>query len=184
MTSARDYTLMLPHECCARELDIAALVEGYGAVLFRVAYSMMHSRAEAEDVVQDVFVRVLERRGGLPEVRDMRVWLVRIAWNLALDRRRRVRPEQMDEELAAGLVGSDLAADEAVAQAQRVQRMLKAIDKLPKDERQALLLSGVEDLTNAEVAAVMGKTESATRALLFRARTRLRERTSERGGKR
>jgi DNA-directed RNA polymerase specialized sigma24 family protein len=65
------------------EIDLAALVETYSSLLFRVAHSVLRSREEAEDVVQDVFVRVLEHRRSLTAVRDMRVWLVRVAWNLA-----------------------------------------------------------------------------------------------------
>ena len=80
-------------ESVRSEIDLAALVETYSSLLFRVAHSVLRSRAEAEDVVQDVFVRVLEHRQSLSAVRDMRVWLVRVAWNLAIDRRRRIRPE-------------------------------------------------------------------------------------------
>ncbi|MDQ2925544.1 MAG: sigma-70 family RNA polymerase sigma factor, partial [Acidobacteriota bacterium] len=66
------------------DIDLTVLVETYSALLFRVAYSVLRDSAEAEDVVQDVFVRVIEHRLSLPGVRDMRVWLVRIAWNRAL----------------------------------------------------------------------------------------------------
>ena len=80
-------------------VDLAAIVETYSTLLFRIANSVLRSRTEAEDVVQDVFLRVLQHRHSLSTVRDMRVWLVRIAWNLALDRKRRKRPEQLDESL-------------------------------------------------------------------------------------
>jgi RNA polymerase sigma-70 factor (ECF subfamily) len=70
------------------ETDLTALVEAYSPLLFRVAHSILRNRAESEDVVQDVFLRVLEHQLKLPAVRDLRVWLVRIAWNLALDRQR------------------------------------------------------------------------------------------------
>src|SRR5580698_140979 len=102
------------------EIDLADLVETYSSLLFRVAHSVLRSGAEAEDVVQDVFVRVLEHRQSLPGVRDMRVWLVRIAWNLAIDRRRRIRPEQMDKSFAQGLVANSAPADEALDEAQRM----------------------------------------------------------------
>src|ERR1700735_3546798 len=90
------------------EVDLAALVETYSGLLFRVAHSVLRSRAEAEDVVQDVFVRVVERKRMLAEIRDMRVWLVRIAWNLALDRRRRIRPDQMDALFAEQLTAKSV----------------------------------------------------------------------------
>lgn len=111
----------------------------------------------------------------------MRVWLIRIAWNLALDRRRRIRPEQMDESFAQGLAARGVPADEAMDEAERMRSVLREMERLPKKEREALLLSAVEELGTVEIAEVLGRSESAVRALLFRARTRLRERL-ERGG--
>jgi RNA polymerase sigma-70 factor, ECF subfamily len=163
------------------EIDLAALVETYSSLLFRVAHSVLRSRNEAEDVVQDVFVRVLEHHRSLTAVRDMRVWLVRVAWNLAIDRRRRIRPEQFDEGFAESLVGRNLPADEALNEAQRLRFVLRELERLPKAERNVLLLSVVEELGTAEMAEVLGRSESAVRALLFRARTRLRERLEEGG---
>ncbi len=165
------------------EIDLAALVETYSSLLFRVAHSVLRSRAEAEDVVQDVFVRVLEHRPLLTAVRDMRVWLVRVAWNLAIDRRRRIRPEQFDEGFAESLVARNLPADEALNEAQRLRSVLRELERLPKAERNVLLLSVVEELGTAEMAEVLGRSESAVRALLFRARTRLRERLEEGEGR-
>jgi RNA polymerase sigma-70 factor (ECF subfamily) len=167
-------------ESAGSEIDLTSLVETYSALLFRVAYSVLRGRAEAEDVVQDVFVRVIEHRLDLLTVRDMRVWLIRIAWNLAIDRRRRIRPEQMDERFAETLVARTVPADEAVADARRMKAVLREIEKLPKGERHVLLLSAVEELDTAEMAKVLGRSESAVRALLFRARVRLRKRL-ERG---
>lgn len=166
-------------ESSRSEVDLAALVEAYAALLFRVAHSVLRSRAEAEDVVQDVFVRVLEHRGSLESVRDMRVWLIRIAWNLAIDRRRRVRPEQIDAEFAERLVSGSVPADQALHEAQRMATVLGELERLPKGERHVLLLSAIEELGTAEMAAILGRSESAVRALLFRARARLRERLEE-----
>lgn len=158
------------------EIDLAALVETYSPLLFRVAHSILRSPAEAEDVVQDAFVRVIEHRRSLPAVRDMRVWLVRIAWNLAIDRRRRIRPDQLDEAFAQNLAASTMAADEVLDETQRLKSVLRELDGLPRRERHVLLLSAIEELTSAEMAKVLGRSESAVRALLFRARARLRER--------
>lgn len=192
MTSIEDLSLALPHpdsaasrtepveraqpiECTALA-DPAALVETYAALLFRVAHSILRSRAEAEDVVQDTFLRVVEHRRKLPGLRDTRVWLIRIAWNLALDRRRRIRPDQMDPVFAQSLVARTVPADQALDQTQRITAVLRELERLPKAERHILLLSAIEELSTAEMAQVLGKSESAIRALLFRARARLRER--------
>ncbi len=109
----------------------------------------------------------------------MRVWLIRIAWNLAVDRRRRIRPEQFDEGFADSLVGRGLPADEALDEAQRMRSVLRELERLPKAERNVLLLAAIEELGTAEMAEVLGRSESAVRALLFRARARLRERLEE-----
>jgi RNA polymerase sigma-70 factor (ECF subfamily) len=177
MASIEEYSLALSStKSAGSEIDLTALVETYSALLFRVAYSMLRSRAEAEDVVQDAFVRVLEHRRTLPEVREMRVWLVRIAWNLSIDRRRRRQPEPMDATFAESLVANNISAEKALDQSQRIQAVLRELERLPKIERHILLLSSLEELDHREIAAVLGRTESAVRALLFRARTRLRER--------
>jgi RNA polymerase sigma-70 factor (ECF subfamily) len=184
MASIEEISLVLSSIKSDRaEIDIAALVETYSALLFRVAFSLLRSRAEAEDVVQDTFVRVLEHRRTLPEVREMRVWLIRIAWNLAIDRRRRRQPEPMDAVFAEGLVSTNISAEKALDQSQRIQAVLRELERLPRAERHILLLSSLEELDNREIAAVLGRTESAVRALLFRARTRLRKRL-EKGGSR
>jgi RNA polymerase sigma-70 factor (ECF subfamily) len=179
MASIEGCSLALPFMEGARStVDLAAIVDAYSTLLFRVANSVLRSRTEAEDVVQDVFLRVLEHRLSLSTVRDMRVWLIRIAWNLALDRRRRKRPEQLDEAFARSLAAATMAADTAIEEAQRLQSVLREIERLPKAERHVLLLSAIEELGTAEIAAVLGRSESAVRALLSRARGRLRDRIS------
>jgi RNA polymerase sigma-70 factor (ECF subfamily) len=165
-------------------VDPAALVTTYSTLLFRVVYSVLRSKPEAEDVVQDVFIRVLEHRHSLETVRDMRVWLIRIAWNLALDRKRRKRPDQLDEIFAQSLVDKATRADDGMEEAQRMQRVLTEIEDLPKAERHVLLLSALEELGTTEIAKILGRSESAVRALLSRARCRLRERLKGSGHER
>jgi RNA polymerase sigma-70 factor, ECF subfamily len=177
MGSVEGYSLALSSMDGSRaEVDLAELVETYSPVLFRVVHSVLRSRAEAEDAVQDVFVRVLEHRRTLATVRNVRVWLIRIAWNLALDRRRRIRPDQFDEGFADGLVAKNLPVDEALNEARQIRAVLRELERLPRAERDVLLLAAIEELGTAEMAEVLGRSESAVRALLFRARTRLRER--------
>jgi RNA polymerase sigma-70 factor (ECF subfamily) len=158
------------------EPDLTALVRDYSPLLYRVALSVLRNPAEAEDVVQDAFVRILQRQHSLAAIVDLRPWLVRIAWNLALDRARRTRPHQMDDLFAASLASADLPPDQALAEAGRIQQVLHAMERLPKKERQALLLSAMDELTTAEIGAVLGRSESSIRSLLFRARAHLRKR--------
>src|SRR5215813_3433701 len=96
---------------------ITALVAEYSTTLYRVAYSVTRNSAEAEDIVQETFLRVLRHQNKLGEIRDARVWLVRITWNLALDRKRRskTRPETEDiADLVRSLPSAERRADDEV----------------------------------------------------------------------
>ena len=188
-----ELSLVLPYSRPTEaDTSLTVLVETYSTLLFRVAHSVLRNPTEAEDVVQDTFVRVLQfqknaHKRELPAIRDLRVWLVRITWNLALDRRRRIRPDQLDEAAALTLTGRNTPADVALHEARELARVFLEIDRLPRAERQVLLLSAIDELDTRELAQVLNKSESAIRALIFRARTRLRERLQQarpmKGGK-
>jgi RNA polymerase sigma-70 factor, ECF subfamily len=157
----------------AEEQALAALVDEYATTLYRVAFSVLRNAADAEDAVQEAFLRVLRHRARLDEVRDRRVWLIRIVWNIVLDRKRRVktRPETDDvQELARVLPAGGLGADERAMAAQHHAHVLGCVDRLPDKERQVLVLSAFEELSSVEIASVLGITESSVRSRLFRAR--------------
>ena len=107
----------------AEEEALAALVGQYAGTLYRVAFSVLRNASDAEDAVQEAFVRVLRHRDTLGEIRDHRVWLIRIVWNVVLDRKRRAktRPETDDVAELAWVLAADgitvlpvgTAADEA-----------------------------------------------------------------------
>ena len=157
----------------AEEAMLAGLVSQYAGALYRVAYSVLRNAADAEDAVQEAFLRVLRHRQTLGEVRDQRVWLIRIVWNIVLDRKRRAktRPETDDvSELARVLPSGGLSAEQIASAAQYHAHVLGCIEKLPAKERQVLQLSAFEQLSSVEIAAVLGITESSVRSRLFRAR--------------
>lgn len=155
---------------------ISVLVTQYSTTLYRVAYSITRNAAEAEDAVQEAFLRVLRHREKLGEIRDHRVWLVRITWNVVLDRKRRskTRPETEDvADLVRILPANGPTAESSTISAQEHARILALIDQLPRKEREALLLSAVEELSTTQAAAVLGTTESSVRSRIFRARHQL-----------
>jgi RNA polymerase sigma-70 factor (ECF subfamily) len=157
----------------AEEAAVAELVSQYAGTLYRVAFSVLRNSADAEDAVQETFVRVLRHRDTLHEVRDHRVWLIRIVWNVVLDRKRRMktRPETDDvAELARILPASGLSAEDRAAAAQHHAHVLSCVEQLPAKERQVLMLSAFEELSSAEIPVVLGTTESSVRSRLFRAR--------------
>jgi RNA polymerase sigma-70 factor (ECF subfamily) len=157
----------------AEEQALAALVSQYSGTLYRVAYSVLRNPADAEDAVQEAFLRVLRHRETLGEVRDQRVWLIRIVWNIVLDRKRRskTRPETDDvAEMARVLPAGGLSADDRAVAAQHHAHVLGCVEQLPAKEREVLLLSAFEELNSVEIATVLGISESSVRSRLFRAR--------------
>ena len=157
----------------ADESALAALVDEYASMLYRVAYSVLRNAADAEDAVQEAFLRVLRHRATLHEVRDQRVWLIRIVWNIVLDRKRRAktRPETDDiAELGRVLPAHGLNAEERAAAVQHHAGVLALVEKLPAKEREVLVLSAFDELSSVEIAEVLGITESSVRSRLFRAR--------------
>lgn len=166
--AVRDQTRQLDQQAA-----LAALVDQYASTLYRVAYSVLRNTADAEDAVQEAFLRVLRHRDTLGEVRDHRVWLIRIVWNIVLDRKRRAktRPETDDiADLARVLPAHGLSAEQRAAAAQHHARVLACVEQLPAKEREVMLLSAFEELSSVEIATVLGITESSVRSRLFRAR--------------
>jgi RNA polymerase sigma-70 factor (ECF subfamily) len=166
-------------ECAPSEdAAVAALVTEYSGTLYRVAYSVLRSPADAEDAVQEAFLRVLRHRDQLAEVRDNRVWLIRIVWNVVLDRKRRVkaRPETDDvTEMERVLPARGLSAEQLASAAEHHARVLACVERLPAKEREVLQLSAFEELSSVEIAAVLGISESSVRSRLFRARNLMAE---------
>jgi RNA polymerase sigma-70 factor (ECF subfamily) len=162
----------------AQEAALAALVDQYATTLYRVAFSVLRNQSDAEDAVQEAFLRVLRHRETLGEIRDHRVWLIRIVWNIVLDRKRRAktRPETDDvSDLARVLPAMGLNAEDRAAAVQHHAHILACVEQLPAREREVMMLSAFEELSSVEIAEVLGVTESSVRSRLFRARNLLAE---------
>src|ERR1700679_430020 len=142
----------------ADEEALAALVSQYAATLYRVAFSVLRNPSDAEDAVQEAFLRVLRHRDTLGEVRDQRVWLIRIVWNIVLDRKRRAktRPATDDVgELSRVPACEGLSAEQRAAAAQHHAHVLACVETLRAKERDVLMLSAFEGLTSVETASVL-----------------------------
>jgi len=186
-TATNEQTLIWPlgrtpslteHDATNVLSEISALATEHSALLFRVAFSVLRNASDAEDVVQETFLRVLKHQRKLAAIESPRVWLIRIAWNLALDRKRRSHTMPMVEEAEEILrrhASTEATAEVALGAAEDCVRILRMMDKLPRKEREMLRLSAIEELETAEIAAVLQTTESSVRSCLFRARQRLRE---------
>ena len=151
----------------------------HSRLVYRVAWAILRDHHDAEDVTQEVFLRVLRLRRELEGVKSPKTWLARIAFRVALDRRpRRDRLSLDDESLAAdvaSLRAAGAGADELAASKQVQELLGRAVDALPPDLRHAVRLSTLEELNSAEISALLGIPEGTVRTRLMRARALLRE---------
>ena len=167
--------------------EISGLATEHSVLLFRIAFSILRHASDAEDVVQETFLRVLKHQKKLASVENRRVWLVRIAWNLALDRKRRLRSMPLveeAEEIFKNHASGEATAEISLGAAEGCVRILRMMDTLPRKEREVLRLSAMEELGTSEIATILRTTESSVRSSLFRARQRLRERLEPKERKR
>ena len=162
--------------------NVERLVREHSRLVFRIAYSVVRNHADAEDIVQEVFLRVAKH--GAKNIEDGKAWISRIAWRASVDRyRRRDRhdQEEFDERIHAPLVRVGGTESNAIS-----REMLALLDRLiavlPKKEREALLLTSIEELSSAEAARVIGTSETSVRARVFRARQRLAEKLEKLAG--
>ncbi len=146
--------------------------------LFGIAYRMLGSRSDAEDVLQDAYLRW--HRSASDELRSPEGWLVTTVTRLCIDRLRVVRTEReryVGPWLPEPLIGE--AAQGADAPAELASSLsiafLVVLERLSPDERAAFLLHEVFDTSHAEIAQILGKSETACRQLVSRARKRVRE---------
>jgi RNA polymerase sigma-70 factor (ECF subfamily) len=169
----------VPH---TQEDELELAVREHARLVYRIAYVALRNHHDAEDATQETFLRVLRYRQKLAEVRELKTWLARIAWRVALDRRSRVREVPLDElSEGEGEVPSGEATAEELALGNELSRVLHGlISVLPPKLRDPLTLSTLEELTPVEIAGVLNVNEAAVRSRIFRARRILRERLSAR----
>jgi RNA polymerase sigma-70 factor, ECF subfamily len=168
LLSADEAQVDLAREFEARLADSSTLA-------FRVAYSVLRQRQDAEDVAQDAFVRAYRCFSQLRDPGRFRAWLVRMTFRLALDRRR------SDLRRIVREVGTPIAVvlprpDETVEASERAARLWDAIDALPEKLRIVTVLAAIEGESIADVARLLAAPEGTIKSRLFDARQRLAER--------
>ena len=141
---------------------------------FRVAFSVLRHREDAEDVAQEAFVRAHRSIRQLRDRDRFRAWLVRMTWRLAMDRRRGDLRRSARELTAPG-PNSPAASDEILAERQRSERLWQAIDGLPDKLRIVIVLAVIEEQRLGDVALLLKVPVGTVKSRLFEARKRLQE---------
>ena len=162
-----------------------ALMRRHNPQVYRAARSILHDDGEAEDVMQDAYVRAYEHLGEFEGRARFSTWVTRIAVHEALARARRSkRYDTFDaSQESASMPRAPVATPEQETSDGEMRRILeKAVDALPEEFRSVFVLRAVHGLNGAEVADCLGLEEATVKTRLFRARGRLRDLLEEDGG--
>lgn len=163
------------------------LFERHHRLAYSVIYRHLGVQSEAEDLVQEAFLRVYRNAGTWEPTAKFSTWLYTVVSNLCLNYKRdkardKLRLVSGDEEGGNPLermATEDAQEGEAMDANERARVVREAIQDLPEQQRMALILSRYEDKSYEEVAEILGTTVAAVKSLTSRARTTLRERLSQ-----
>jgi RNA polymerase sigma-70 factor (ECF subfamily) len=173
-----DYTVwpahrqLTMHGDLAREFD--SRISDSSKLVFAVAYSVLRSHADAEDVAQEVFAKAYRSYGSLRDRDRFRSWIVRITWRLALNRHRGNSRRERYESTVPDRIAPPTAM-ETVLTRERSEQLWKAIDCLPEKLRIVIVLFGIEEHDVGEVSRILNLPEGTIKSRLFHARKRLKE---------
>jgi RNA polymerase sigma-70 factor (ECF subfamily) len=150
------------------------MVERQARFMFQVAFSLLRNRQDAEDAVQEAFLKLYRGEAWL-QIENEKGFLARTVWRVALDH----LPKAMDRMADVSemqLEASGGSPEQSVVDQDERAVLRRLIDALPENLRQPLVLSSVEEMTSREVAEAMGIPEGTVRTRVMRARTELRRR--------
>lgn len=161
----------------------AALVQRYSGAIFNQAYRMLDDAHEAEDAVQEVFLRAYRRLDSYDPERRFVTWVLSIGSNYCIDRLRRRRGSWLNLDEVAFWLPSREAGPEAVAlRDERRAAVQRALQRLPETYRGVTVLRYWHDLSYLEIAEATGLTEATVKTRLHRARKLLAEALEAEGG--
>ena len=164
--------------------SFGVLLEKHRSSVVHFLYRMVQNHAVAEELAQEVFLRVYRSRGTYEPTAKFTTWLFRIATHLALNSLRDGKYDRVQERLDDD--GSDLPSrqisdvrpnvEQSMLKEVRMEEIRKAIADLPEKQRAAVLMHKYQEMEYAQIAKVLNCSESALKSLLFRAYETLRAR--------
>jgi RNA polymerase sigma-70 factor (ECF subfamily) len=169
--------------------SFGVLLEKHRASVIHFVYRLVQEQAIAEELAQEVFLRVYRSRSGYEPTAKFKTWLFRIATHLALNWLRDEKHERGQERLDDG--SPDLpsrqvsdrrpSVEQELVYEVKLEEVRRAVAALPEKQRAAVLMHKYEEMEYTQIAKVLGCSESAVKSLLFRAYETLRARLAYMG---
>jgi RNA polymerase sigma-70 factor (ECF subfamily) len=172
------------------ESAFAYLVQKYRRPMVGFMYRMCHNPSTAEELAQEVFLRVYRSRTNYEPSAKFTTWLYRIATNLAANHARDTRHERPENTLrldepdqetgtTPDLADETISAEDQILKRERLAAIRSKVNALPERQRLAVIMHKFQQMDYREIAGVLKLSESATKSLLFRAYETLREQLKE-----
>ncbi len=164
--------------------EMETAVRQHSRFVYAIAYSVLRNHHDAEDAAQETFVRFWRHRRRWRLIRNPRAWLARMAWRVALDARKKCAQHDAaislseSAQVIAQLRAAGTPADEIAARGEMAALLDRLIESLPEELRHPLALSLAEELSSAEIAAILGIPEGTVRQRLWQALQILKEKLS------
>lgn len=158
------------------EIFFTELLDTYERPVFSLILKIVRNREDAEELSQDVFMKIYRSLDKFRGESNISTWIYRIAWNTAISFTRVSKHESadIDDNIIENVSDSDVDSEmERLDSEERLSRLDKAMEQLQPDERALILLFYMEEKTVAEVATITGLTVSNVKVKIFRIRQKL-----------
>lgn len=146
--------------------------------LYRIAYALLGNKADAEDILQEAYCKLWDKRDELEEIRNPEAFSITLIKNLCLDflRSPKAGRRENEEALESVLLTTDSSPEKELEEKEDIRRVQELIEQLPENQRQVIRLRGIEDCSFEDIELITGLSPSNIRTSLSRARKWIRER--------
>ncbi|WP_455622211.1 RNA polymerase sigma factor [Parabacteroides sp.] len=145
--------------------------------LYRIAYALLENKADAEDILQDAYCKLWNKRNELGDIQNPEAFSITLVKNLCLDFLRSPKASRRDNEeaLETVLLTTDSSPEKELEEKEDIRHIQELIEQLPENQRQVIRLRGIEDCSYEDIEQITGLSSSNIRTLLSRARKLIRE---------
>ncbi len=172
----QDDTIIIKSILAGHINEYAVLVDRHKDMAFTVAYRLLNNREDAEEVIQDAFVKAFRHLSDFRQESKFTTWLFRIVYNTAMSKCRLKKPVlQTLDEVPSLRENPDVTGIENDDLAEKGMILEKAMEKLTEEERALITLYYIQESSVEEIHSITGMSKSNVKIRLFRARRKLKE---------
>ena len=156
--------------------EFEAIYKAFSRMVYWAAYGVTKSESDAGDVTQETFIRALKNADKLKDMEEAQIkaWLYRVCINLCMDNKRRLKREQLSDELPETAVENGAELPEvSVVNAEQRRIIRQAVEELPDIYRETVMLHYFSGLQYGDIAAMQGVSEGTVKSRMARAKAKL-----------